>query len=83
MWLALLGTQLVATLFAVYGLFMTPLGWHWALFVWGYALAWFLVNDRIKLLAYRVFAPAPKVVSGADSDTSESMPDLRAQTAAT
>jgi H+-transporting ATPase len=30
------------------------LGWGWALFVWGYALAWFLVNDRVKLLAYRI-----------------------------
>jgi hypothetical protein len=24
----------------------------------GYALAWFLVNDRVKLLAYRIFDPA-------------------------
>jgi H+-transporting ATPase len=55
--LAVFGTQLVATLIAVYGMFMTPLGWGWALFVWGYALAWFLVNDRVKLLAYRVFDP--------------------------
>jgi H+-transporting ATPase len=39
-------------------LFMTPLGWGWALFVWGYALAWFLVNDRVKLLAYRILDPA-------------------------
>ena len=39
-------------------IFMTPLGWGWALFVWGYALVWFLVNDRIKLLAYRIFDPA-------------------------
>ena len=37
---------------------MTPLGWGWALFVWGYALVWFLVNDRVKLLAYRIFDPA-------------------------
>jgi H+-transporting ATPase len=58
LWVAVLGTQIVATLIAVYGLFMTPLGWGWALFVWGYALAWFLVNDRVKLLAYRVFDPA-------------------------
>jgi len=34
---------------------MTPLGWGWALFVWGYALVWFVLNDRIKLLAYRIF----------------------------
>jgi len=56
--LAVFGTQLVATLIAVYGLFMTPLGWGWALFVWGYALVWFLVSDRVKLLAYRVLDPA-------------------------
>ena len=52
---AVLGTQILATLIAVYGVFMTPLGWGWALFVWGYALAWFLVNDRVKLLAYWIF----------------------------
>jgi len=57
LWAAVLGTQIVATLIAVYGLFMTPLGWGWELFVWGYALAWFLVNDRVKLLAYRIFDP--------------------------
>jgi H+-transporting ATPase len=49
------GTQLIATLIATFGLFMAPIGWKWALFVWGYALAWFLVNDRVKLAAYRIF----------------------------
>src|SRR5271155_730720 len=57
LWIAVLGTQTVATLVAVYGLFMTPLGWRWAGFVWVYALAWFLLNDRVKLLAYRIFDP--------------------------
>jgi len=57
LWIAVLGTQIVATLIAVYGLFMTPLGWRWAGFVWVYALAWFLVNDRVKLLAYKIFDP--------------------------
>ncbi|MGB7583106.1 MAG: plasma-membrane proton-efflux P-type ATPase [Sedimentisphaerales bacterium] len=57
LWAAVLGTQIIATLIAVYGLFMTPLGWGWAGFVWGYALLWFLVNDRVKLLAYRIFDP--------------------------
>ena len=57
LWIAVLGTQAAATLIAVYGLFMTPLGWGWAAFVWGYALVWFLVNDRVKLLAYRIFDP--------------------------
>jgi H+-transporting ATPase len=54
---AVLATQALATIIAVYGLFMTPIGWRWALFVWGYALAWFLVNDRVKLAAYKVFDP--------------------------
>jgi len=40
---------------------MTPLGWGWAAFVWGYALLWFLVNDRIKLRAYRIFDPVKSV----------------------
>jgi len=70
LWIAVLGTQTVATLIAVYGLFMTPLGWRWAGFVWVYALAWFLLNDRVKLLAYRIFDPAktgPKAEAKADS----------------
>jgi len=57
LWLAVLGTQILATLIAVYGVFMAPLGWHYALIVWGYALIWFLVNDRVKLLAYRILDP--------------------------
>ena len=57
LWVAVLGTQIIATLIAVYGLFMTPLGWGWAGFVWGYALVWFLLNDRLKLLAYKIFDP--------------------------
>jgi H+-transporting ATPase len=52
--IAVFGTQAVATLIAVYGLFMTPLGWKYAGVVWAYALVWFLVNDRVKLLAYRL-----------------------------
>ena len=58
LWIAVLGTQTIATLIAVYGLFMAPLGWKWAGFVWAYALVWALINDRVKLLAYRIFDPA-------------------------
>lgn len=52
--LAVVGTQILATLIAVYGIFMTPLGWNWALIVWGYALVWVLLSDGAKLLAYRL-----------------------------
>jgi hypothetical protein len=57
LWIAVLGTQTIATLLAVFGVFMAPLGWKWAGFVWGYALVWALVNDRVKLLAYKIFDP--------------------------
>jgi H+-transporting ATPase len=57
LWIAVLGTQIIATLIAVFGFFMTPLGWGWAGFVWGYALIWFLLNDRVKLVAYKIFDP--------------------------
>ena len=33
LWMAVLGTQMLATLIAVYGVFMTPLGWGWAALV--------------------------------------------------
>jgi H+-transporting ATPase len=70
LWAAVLGTQTLATLIAVFGLFMTPLGWGWALFVWGYALVWFLATDRVKLLAYRIFDPvaAPLLAKVASND---------------
>jgi len=53
---AVVGTQLVATIIAVFGVFMTPIGWTWAAFVWGYALVWFFINDMVKQGVYRVFS---------------------------
>jgi H+-transporting ATPase len=61
--LAVLGTQALATLIAVYGIFMTPIGWGYAAVVWGYALAWFLVTDRVKLLGYRILEPVQEVAA--------------------
>jgi len=71
LWAAVLGTQILATLIAVYGVFMTPLGWRWALFVWGYALVWFVASDRVKLVAYRILDPtaAPLLVKGSGDMT--------------
>jgi len=60
---AVLGTQTIATLIAVFGLFMDPLPWKWALFVWGYALIWFVVNDLVKIQAYRIFDHQKPVLS--------------------
>ncbi len=49
---AVLGTQCLATLIAVFGILMTPIGWKMAFLIWGYAIVWFLINDRIKLAAH-------------------------------
>jgi H+-transporting ATPase len=46
--------QVLATLITVYGIFVTPIGWGWAGFVWGYAIVWFLITDRVKLLANKI-----------------------------
>jgi H+-transporting ATPase len=54
LWTAI-GTKVLATLAAVYGFLMTPVEWKWVLLIWGYALAWFLVNDWLKLKAYKIF----------------------------
>ncbi len=66
--LAVLGTQAIATLIAVYGLFMHPLGWGWAGFVWGYALIWALLSDRIKLVAYRILDPSGSTAAPATTN---------------
>jgi H+-transporting ATPase len=51
---AVFGTQAIATLIAVYGVLVPPLGWGWAVVVWAYALACFVINDQVKLLTYRL-----------------------------
>lgn len=66
--IAVLGTQVIATCIAIFGFgLVTPLAWYWALMVWGYALAWALVNDRAKLLTYRLL-DAVKADAGAPAN---------------
>ncbi len=47
-------TQIVGTLMAVYGVFVPPIGWPYALAIWAYALAWLPVNTAIALLVHRL-----------------------------
>jgi len=47
-------TQFLGTLIAVYGIFMAPLGWGLAGFVWGYALLSFMVTDVLKIRFFRL-----------------------------
>jgi len=60
---AVIGAQTIATLLAVNGVLMTPLGWRWAGLVWAYAVVWFLVNDRVKLATYYWLDHHPRRVS--------------------
>jgi len=46
-------TQMLGTLAAVYGWFVTPIGWPLALLVWGVALAEFLLLSAVKIWTYR------------------------------
>ena len=70
---------MLATLIAVYGVLMTPLGWGWAGFVWGYAMAWFLVTDPMKLLAYRILDPINARPPQRARDQAAPTPDARAE----
>lgn len=51
---ATFGTEIIGTLIAVYGFLITPIGWTYALWLWAYALVWFVFNDAVKIGAYRL-----------------------------
>jgi H+-transporting ATPase len=56
LWSAVI-TKILATIFAVYGWFIAPIGWRLAGVVWGYAIVAFLVTDFIKYHFYKEFLP--------------------------
>jgi H+-transporting ATPase len=47
-------TQIVGTFLAVSGVFMNPIGWELAAFVWGYALLSFVITDTLKIHYFRL-----------------------------
>jgi H+-transporting ATPase len=51
---AVIATQIIATLIVVYGFLLPAMSWKLALFVWGYALAAFLITDFLKVRLYRL-----------------------------
>lgn len=56
LFLATLSSRIVGTVLAVYGFgLMTPIGWKWAAFAWGYALIWFVFNDAVKMAVLRYY----------------------------
>ena len=64
LWISCLTAQLLATGIAVFGFLMPRLDWRWAAAVWGYAIIWALVTDRVKLVAYRLL-DSPKAAAAA------------------
>jgi H+-transporting ATPase len=63
LWLAV-GTKVLATLAAVYGILMPAIGWNWAVIIWAYAFAWFFINDGIKIATYRLLEQHPPTIWG-------------------
>ena len=48
------GSRIIGTLIAVYGIFMAPIGWKFAAYMWIYAMAWWFFNDFIKVSTYKI-----------------------------
>ncbi|WP_289283005.1 hypothetical protein, partial [Methylophaga sp. UBA5088] len=46
---ATLGTEIIGTLMAVNGLFITAVSWEYAGLMWLYALVWFVIDNAIKM----------------------------------
>jgi H+-transporting ATPase len=54
LFLPAMATRIAGTVIGVYGLFMAPIGWKYAAYIWLYATAWFIFNDFVKVGAYKL-----------------------------
>ena len=54
LFIAIIATQLIATLIVVYGFLLPAMGWGLAIFVWIYALVLFLMTDFLKVGIYKL-----------------------------
>ena len=53
---ATFSSRVAGTIIAVYGFgLMEPIGWEWALWMWAYALIWFVFNDVVKMAVLRYY----------------------------
>jgi len=72
---ATFATEIVGTIFAAEGWLMAPIGWEPALLIWAYALAWFLVNDVVKVMVARLIRQARgETVQGMEGAQPETAP---------
>jgi H+-transporting ATPase len=58
LWSAII-TKVLATVFAVYGLAIAPIGWTLAGIVWLYAVVAFIITDLLKVYFYKWFITNP------------------------
>jgi H+-transporting ATPase len=49
-----MATRITGTVIGVYGLFMAPIGWKYAAYIWLYATAWFIFNNFLKVGVYKL-----------------------------
>lgn len=56
-------TAVLGTVIGVFGIFIPRISWQLALILWGYAFAWFLFNDVIKVIFYRTLFEKNKIFS--------------------
>jgi H+-transporting ATPase len=49
-----MATRITGTVIGVYGLFMAPIGWKYAAYIWIYATIWFFFNDFVKVGVYKL-----------------------------
>jgi len=47
-------SRIIGTLLALFGIFMEPISVTAVIGLWIYATVWFLINDQIKVLAYKI-----------------------------
>jgi H+-transporting ATPase len=56
LFIATFSTRVLGTIIAVYGFnLIVPIGWSWAIFIWIYALIWFLFNDFVKKIVVKYY----------------------------
>ncbi len=49
-------SRVAGTIIAVYGFgLMEPIGWEWGMWMWAYALIWFVFNDVVKMGVLRYY----------------------------
>lgn len=54
-------SRMIGTLIAVYGVFMVPIGWKYASYIWIYSTAWWFFNDFVKVRTYKILDKSKEV----------------------